>query len=199
MVTGIGRSISGVNCGILGVNIMLRRKLMMGAFNSCSEPLPTEFGSVEVLAVNFRGEPVPGAKAELLRGKERFGLEKVGYGRYRLEVAASGLFFAGREITVAQQRTVLRVVMSFGMGCMDPFRAIRGEVAGMRKGEELWVKAVPVCGVGGEEVRVDGGGTFVIPGLPAGEYLVLVLRGTQVAGTAVARTFEKDEMVRVRV
>jgi hypothetical protein len=100
---------------------------------------------------------------------------------------------------VAQQRTELRVVLSFGMACIDPFRPIRGVVEGMRKGEELWVKAVPVYGVGGEEVRVDGGGTFVIPGLAAGEYLVLVLRGKQVAGTAVVRTFEPDELVRVKV
>jgi hypothetical protein len=178
---------------------MLRRKLMVGAFNSCLELLPTEFGAVEVRAVNFRGEPIEGAKAALFRGRERFDMEKVGYGRYRLEVESSGYFFASREITVAQQRTELRVVMSFGMACIDPFRPIRGVVEGMRKGEELWVKAVPVYGVGGEEVRVDGGGTFVIPGLAAGEYLVLVLRGKQVAGTAVVRTFEPDELVRVKV
>lgn len=178
---------------------MLRRKLMMGAFNSCSELLPTEFGAVEVRAVDFRGEPISYARAELFRGKERFGFEKVGYGRYRLEVEASGFYAAPRNITIGQQRTVVRVVMSFGMACMDPFRPIRGVVEGMRKGEELWVKAVPVCGIGGEEVRVDGGGTFVIPGLAAGEYLVLVLRGKEVAGTAVVRTFAPDELVRVKV
>lgn len=178
---------------------MLRRKLMIGAFNSCSELLPTEFGAVEVRAVNFRGEPISDARAELFRGKERFGLERVGYGSYRLEVKASGFYAAPRNIVIGQQRTVVRVVMGSGMACIDPFRPIRGQVERMRKGEELWVKAVPVCGVGGEEVRVDGGGTFVIPGLAAGEYLVLVLRGKQVAGTAVVRTFEKDALVRVSV
>ena len=172
---------------------------MMGAFNSCSELLPTEFGAVEVQAVNFRGEPIEGATAALFRGRERFDMEKVGYGRYRLEVRAPGYFAAPREITVGHQRTELRVVMSFGMACMDPFRPIRGVVEGIRKGEELWVKAVPVCGLGGEEVRVDGGGTFVIPGLAAGEYLVLVMRGTAVAGTAVVRTFEKQSVVRIAV
>ena len=120
---------------------MLRRKLMIGAFNSCSELLPTEFGSVEVQTVNFRGEPIPEATVGLFRGRERFGLEKVGYGTYRLEVESPLYYFKPRAITVAQQRTVLRVVMSIGMACIDPFRPIRGMVEGMRKGEELWVKA----------------------------------------------------------
>ena len=157
-------------------------------------------GSVEVQTVNFRGEPIPEATVGLFRGRERFGLEKVGYGTYRLEVESPLYYFKPRAITVAQQRTVLRVVMSIGMACIDPFRPIRGMVEGMRKGEELWVKAVPARGAGtGEEVRVDGGGTFVIPGLPAGEYLVLVLRGTDVAGTAVVRTFDPEHVVRIGV
>lgn len=179
---------------------MLRRKLMIGAFNSCSELLPTEFGAVEVQAVDYRGAPISWATAALFRGKERFGLEKVGYGSYRLEVKAAGFYAAPRAITVGHQRMEFRVVMGFDMGCMDPFRPILGEVTGMRKGEELWVKAVPTRGAGnGEEVRVDGGGTFVIPGLAAGEYLVLVMRGTAVAGTAVVRTFEKQSVVRIAV
>lgn len=177
---------------------MLRRKLMVGAFNSCSELLPAQFGEVEVRVVNLRGELIPGATAGLFRGRERFGLEKVGYGRYRLEVETTG-FFGTREITVAQQRTVVRIVAELGMSCLDERRPIRGVVDGMRKGEELWVKAVPVYGVGGAEVRVDGGGTFIIPGLVAGEYLVLVLRGTNVAGTAVVRTFEKERLQRIAV
>ena len=179
---------------------MLRRKLMIVAFNSCSEMLPTEFGAVEVQVVNLRGTPIAEAKVGLFRGRERFGMDKVGYGRYRLEVEAPAYFASPREITVAHQRTVFRVVMRIGMGCNDEGWPIRGQVTGMRKGEELWVKAVPARGAGtGEEVRVDGGGTFVIPGLVAGEYLVLVLRGTQVVGTAVVRTFEKESVLRIGI
>ncbi len=55
-----------------------------------------------------------------------------------------------------------------------------GAVEPAPKDRELWVKLVPLRGVGGAEVRVNREGSFLATGLDDGNYLLLVLDGKTV-------------------
>ena len=121
-------------------------------------------------------------------GRRHTDAKHVPYGANEIRVSESGFVSVWRSVIIAQKHTVVRVVLEVGAEeCGGTKGVIGGQIRGMRRGEELWVKAVPVRGQGGDETMVSPSGSFLLAGLATGEYLVLITRGDQVIHSRTQR------------
>jgi hypothetical protein len=78
-----------------------------------------------------------------------------------------------------QPEVAIRTQLSVSVECGGPTE-IAGVIQPAPKNRELWVKLVPLRGVGGIEVHVSRDGWFLASGLDDGPYLLLVVDGNAV-------------------
>jgi len=105
--------------------------------------------------------------------------KKIPYGTYTLRVSAPGFRGVQRDFRLDQTEVSVRTQLSVSVEC-GGFAKIGGSVEPAPKDRELWIKLVPLRGVGGSEVRVSRDGSFLTSGLDDGQYLLLVLDGKTV-------------------
>ncbi|MFN7995853.1 MAG: hypothetical protein U0Q18_19735 [Bryobacteraceae bacterium] len=114
---------------------------------------------------------------------------RVLYGHYQLLAYAKGFFPARRELRIQQPEMFVRVELPVGStGCPPEAAEIGGKVRRRDATKELWVKATPVRGIGGNETRVTDHGYFLISGLDHSAYIVPVLDGENVLHEQIVRT-----------
>lgn len=154
-------------------------------------------GKVEVVATNLAGERLSEVEVEVFTldrvlpvRADSAGMN-VKYGEYLLRVKALGYASAWRRVNVYQPVARIQVELVLGhLGCQPEPADIAGRIK-RDSGErgELWVKAVPVRGLGGAEARVDESGRFIISGLPQSTFLVIVMDAERIAHQQVVKTY----------
>jgi hypothetical protein len=163
----------------------------------CIQGPETRQGRVEVVATDLTGALISDIDVELTPGRDGAGTIKaksggmrVLYGDYRLRVYANGFGYARRDVRVYQPETVVRIELPLGyIGCPNPPAEIAGRVRRSNSAGELWVKAIPVRGVGGNEARVNSAGYFLISGLEYTSYLVAVMQGETALHQQLVKTY----------
>jgi hypothetical protein len=143
-----------------------------------------EYGTLEILATTRDGTPVPGVEVRLepLTGDHvptdsRSTRIRVLYGDYRVAIHSAGSYTATRVVRIYQPEVSLRVELDYTPVCMRRLGQIGGRIDHAEDAGDLWVKAVPLRGMGGAEARVSEQGYFLIGGLEQNsEYLVLVMK-----------------------
>ena len=157
----------------------------------CVQIGPPQSGRVEVSAFSILGERLSGLDIDLIEVgtqkslKSRFNgavAAKVPYGTYLVRVRAPGFRSSEREIHLDQPDALVRMQLSVAIEC-GGFAEIRGTLQHAPKDREVWVKIVPLQGVGGAEARVGQDGSFFAGGLDGGQYLLLVVDGKTIVST----------------
>lgn len=103
---------------------------------------------------------------------------KIPYGTYLVRVSAPGFGRSEREIHLDQPEVLLRMRLSVAIEYAG-FSQIRGTLHHAPTDRELWIKLVPLQGVGVAEALVNRDGSFFARGLDGGQYLLLVVDGKQ--------------------
>ena len=157
--------------------------------------LPEErHGTLEVVATDLLGRQVDTIEVELLSEEGRGEASvvstpaRVKYGNYRLRISAQGSASTWRDVRIFQPHTIVRAELVLGhIGCPPVPQSFGGKVEREHVKGELWVKAIPLRGIGGGEDRVSDAGYFLISGLEVSTYIVIVVRGEKVLHQQVAR------------
>jgi hypothetical protein len=165
-------------------------------FGECTF-VETRYSDVEIIATGPLGEPLSNVQVEFyapesgaLRQKADSAKARVLYGEYRMRIRAGGFYPAWRDVNIDQQTLLVRVDLEVpALGCRNPPVDIGGLIVGTAGRGELWVKAVPLRGVGGGEARVANTGHFLISGLNHTTYLLTVLEEQTVLHQQVVKTF----------
>ncbi|MDX2181109.1 MAG: hypothetical protein SFV18_16055 [Bryobacteraceae bacterium] len=158
-------------------------------------------GIVEVFAFDATGARLPNVRAALYSGKDLVasmnkGLIRVPYGRYRLRVEELGFAFREVELAVLQQELTVRVELKIGtLGCASEPRSISGRISGLTRETEVWVKAVPLRGVGGFETRATPRGFYLLAGLEESDYVVMVVAEKAVLAQQVVSTLNANRQM----
>jgi hypothetical protein len=163
----------------------------------CSVGPETRHSSIEVIATDLTGARIPGVQVEFIPQrpageviKSRIRSARILYGDYQVRVHATGFSDAHREVRVYQPRITVRIELQAGhIACPSPPADISGRIKGADEAGELWVKAVPLRGVGGGEALVSPSGYFLIAGLEYTDYLVFVLQGDKILHQEVVKTY----------
>ncbi|HET8550844.1 MAG TPA: carboxypeptidase-like regulatory domain-containing protein [Bryobacteraceae bacterium] len=156
---------------------------------------PVQHGTIKVAAFDITGALMPRVQVEVLelgtnrvlhKGSSEGRVEGVRFGIYRIRISAPGFYSTERDVRLQEPELILRAQLSLGEECGRQSSSLSGSISGLRTDRELWVKAIPLRGTGGAEAKVHGG-YFLISGLDAGEYLVVVLNDKSVLHTEVMR------------
>ena len=99
-----------------------------------------------------------------------------------MSASAPGFRRSEHEIRLDQPEILFRIQLSVAIEC-GGFREVRGSIHRAPTDHELWVKLVPLRGVGGTEARVSQDGSFLAGGLDEGQYLLLVVDGEAIVHT----------------
>ena len=175
----------------MGTRLLLILSAALLCSGECVQVGPPKFGRVEVSAFSILGERLPTLDIDLIEVgthtslKSRFSgtvATKIPYGTYIVRVSAPGFRRSEQEIRLDQPEILIRIQLSLAIEC-GGFSAVRGSVHPAPTGHELWIKLVPLRGVGGTEARVSQGGSFLAAGLDAGQYLLLVVDGKAILHT----------------
>ena len=174
------------------VSLLLAYALLANA--ECVQVGEIKYGAIEVIASNLLGDRIDSAIPELiesgsrkpLKSAFRCGVARVPYGEYLLRVQAPGYRSSELGIRVYQSESVVRTQLAVGAECLG-YSSIGGSIKSKAGERELWVKAIPLHGVGGSETRVGRYGTFLLAGLDSGEYLLIVLDGSSVVHTRAVK------------
>jgi hypothetical protein len=165
----------------------------------CVNVPETRYCRLEVIATDLTGAPIPEVEIEVtpIGGgrtiKSKGKGTKVLYGDWELRVYAKGFAGRRREVRLYQPEAVVRVDLMVGsIGCADPPAKIEGRVRHNLTSGELWVKAIPVRGIGGGESRLDKSGHFLISGLETTAYLMTVMQDETVLHQEVVKTYGAD-------
>ena len=172
------------------VSLLLAYAFLTNA--ECVQVGEIKYGTIEVIASDSRGHRIDSVSADLIeagptrsfKSAFRDGVARVPYGEYLLRVQASGFYTSEFKVRVLQSEMVVRAQIALGAECRG-YSSIGGSIKSKSGERELYVKAIPVRGVGGSEARVGRQGTFLMAGLDSGEYLLIVLEGTSVLHTRV--------------
>lgn len=164
--------------------------------------LPEErYGTVEIVATDMTGQPLTDLEVkafDLLKTGSDIEKSTAGshtirlrYGAYRLQAHVKGFASGWRYIEVSQPEQFVRFELELGVldTCPRPPASIGGTVKRGGVQGELWVKAVPLTGTGDGESHVGGHGYFLISGLKASAYIVMVLQGDRILHQEVTKTF----------
>lgn len=165
-------------------------------FSECTF-VETRYSDVEIVATDLEGNQLPNVRVEFyepgsgaLLHKADTAKARVLYGQYRIRIYVGGFHAAWRDVNIDQQTLLVRADLEFwGMGCPTAPADIGGLIVGTAGRGELWVKAVPLRGVGGGEARVAKTGHFLISGLNHTTYLLTVLEEETVLHQQVVKTF----------
>lgn len=170
-----------------------------GGGKSCASLIEVQMGDVEVFAVSRAlGDAMPNVEIQVDGDRTvRRSPLRLPYGKHRLRIHVQGFAGVDREIDLRQSRLTVRATLEVGMlygTCDDTVGPVGGEISG---GDgELWVRAVPVVGVGSLESPVEGG-YFLLEGLDVADHVLLVLRGHTVLHQQVVRPGLKRTNVRI--
>lgn len=150
------------------------------------------YGDIEVEVSDTSGKPIEDVQLELysIAGKQLYStsakdLKQVPYGQYKLRVHAKGFGSTWKDLQLDQTTLHLRIEMQVGwIGCPPTPAAIQGkvnfgEMNAATPQDPLWVKAIPVRGIGASETKVGAYGFFLLTGLEHTEHLLLVMRGSR--------------------
>lgn len=165
---------------------MLPQLLLL--FAECITVPEVRHGQLEVVAVDLTGHKVNVEEVDVFyvdgtrimsvtKGKR---LPKLRYGTYRLRVRSSGFSSSWAEVNIAQPHTVARTHLEVSFECDTPRTELSGRIKGHQAGGELWVKAIPLRGLGGYETRAEPNGRFQISGLSQVPYVLLVVENDKV-------------------
>ncbi|MGC4056311.1 MAG: hypothetical protein QM757_46515 [Paludibaculum sp.] len=165
-------------------------------FGECTF-VETRKSDVEIIATDPLGYRLPVVQVEFYAPESGVLLQKVDsakarvlYGEYRIRIHAGGAPPAWRLVNIDQETLLIRADFEISsLGCPNPPADIGGRIVGDGSKRELWVKAVPLRGVGGGEARVADTGHFLISGLNRSTYLLLVVDGETVVRQQVVKTF----------
>lgn len=141
-------------------------------FSSLGERIPNptidliEAGTQKNLRAEFRGSIAT----------------RIPYGSYTLRASAPGFQSTQLQLRLDQPEVIIRTQLSVGIEC-GGFAEIAGSIHPAPIDRELWVKLVPVLGSGGAEARASRHGFFLVSGLDAGDYFLLVLNGKTIVHT----------------
>jgi len=158
----------------------------------CVQVGAPQFGRLEVSAFSGIGERLPNLDIDLIEVGSHKSLKsrlngavatKIPYGTYLVRVSAPGFRTSEREIHLDQPELLVRMPLSVSGECIG-FAQIHGTIRHAPPDRELWVKIVPLQGVGGAESRVGRNGSFLVGGLDWGQYLLLVVDGQTIIHTA---------------
>ena len=139
------------------------------------------FGRVEISAFSTLGEK--GTEKDYSDAFHGGTAEAVPYGRYLLRLYAPGFGSSTeRELRVFQPKLSVRTQFALGIGCPE-LSEVSGAVRPGPGDRELWAKLVPVYGPGGEDARISHNGFFLISGLDAGDYVLLIMDAGTVLDT----------------
>lgn len=153
----------------------------------CIEVKEIKYGTIELIAFDATDAIIAPVNVELLETGTRKVLQKtsrgkferVRYGAYTIRVWAPGFRSSTVPIHLDQSELSVRAQLAVGMEC-GGYSSASGSVSPPPENRELWVKLVPIKGVGGIEARVGPHGFFLASGLESGKYLLLVLEGSSV-------------------
>ena len=177
----------------------MRRKLLLILSSAllcsgeCIQVGPRQFGRVDVSAYSMLGERLSPLDIDLIEVGTHKSMKsklkgavatKLPYGTYVLRVSAPGFRRAEREFRLDQPESSVRIQLSVAVEC-GGVAQVRGGIHPASADRELWVKLVPLRGVGGSEARVGRDGSFLVGGLEDGQYLFLVVDGTAIVHTAM--------------
>ncbi|MBL8216580.1 MAG: hypothetical protein JNK87_38025 [Bryobacterales bacterium] len=175
----------------------------------CVKAPETRKGRLEVLVFDATGTPIPPRYLTLELFPDRcsagkaIGLPARGgevlYGEHELRVSVPGFVLLRREVRIYQPEVQVRVELQVGYECGPSRVEIGGLIHGQPAGRELWVKATPLRGAGGAEVRVTRAGFFLIAGLDPSIYLLTVLDGEDVLHQEVVKTIYDNERARIEI
>ncbi|MBN9661655.1 MAG: hypothetical protein J0H49_25895 [Acidobacteria bacterium] len=165
-------------------------------FGECTF-VETRYSDVEIIATDLEGNQLPNVRVEFyapesgaLRQKADSAKARVLYGEYWMRIYVGGFHAAWRDVNINQQTLLVRADLEFrGEGCPTEHADIGGRIVDTAGRGELWVKAVPLRGVGGGEARVANTGHFLISGLNHTTYLLTVLEDEKVLHQQVVKTF----------
>jgi hypothetical protein len=174
------------------VSLLLAYALLVNA--ECVQVGEIKYGTIEVIASDSRGLRIDSVSADLIESGSRKsvksafrdGVARVPYGEYLLRVQAPGFYTSEFKVRVLQSEMVVRAQLALGAECRG-YSSIGGSIKSKSGERELWVKAIPLHGVGGSETRVGRYGTFLLAGLDSGEYLLIVLDGSSVVHTRAVK------------
>jgi len=176
----------------MGTRLLLVLSAALLCSGECITVGPPQFGRVEVSAFSILGERLSILDVDLIEVGTHKSLKsrlngavaaKIPYGAYLVRVSAPGFRGSEREIHLDQHEILVRMQLSVSIEC-GGFEEIRGTLRHASANRELWVKLVPLQGVGGAEARVGQDGSFLAGGLDGGQYLLLVLDGKAIVHTA---------------
>lgn len=175
----------------MGTKLLLLLSAAWLCSGECVQVGPPQFGRVEVSA--FSGlERLPILEIDLIEVGTHTSLKsrlrgavaaKIPYGTYLLRVSAPGFRRSEREIHLDQPDLLVRMQLSVSVEC-GGLAEIRGTLHHAPSDRRLWVKLVPLRGVGGAEALVSANGSFLVAGLDEGQYLLLVVDGKAIIHTA---------------
>ena len=175
----------------MGARLLLILSAALLCSGECVQVGPPKFGRVEVSAFSILGERLPTLDIDLIEVGTHTSLKsrlngavakKIPYGTYIVRVSAPGFRSSEHEIRLDQPKILIRIQLSVSIEC-GGFSEVRGSVHPAPTDHELWVKLVPLRGVGGAEARVSQDGSFLAGGLDAGQYLLLVVDGEAIIHT----------------
>jgi len=176
----------------MGLRLLLILSAALLCSGECVQVGPPKFGRVEVSAFSLRGERLPTLDIDLIEVGTHKSLEsrfngaaatKIPYGRYVVKVSAPGFRRSEHEIVLDQPELLVRTQLAVAIECGD-LTEVHGSVHPAPTDRELWVKLVPLRGVGGAEAHIGRDGSFLAGGLDDGQYLLLVVDGKAVVHTA---------------
>lgn len=176
----------------MGTRLLLILSAALLCSGDCVQVGPPQFGRVEVSAFSVLGERLPTLDIDLIEVGTHKSLKsrlngavaaKIPYGTYLVRVSAPGFHRSEHEIRLDQPEILVRIQLSVAVEC-GGFAEVRGSIHPAPTDRELWVKLVPLWGVGGAEARVSQDGSFLAGGLDDGQYLLLVVDGKAIVHTA---------------
>jgi hypothetical protein len=176
----------------MGTRLLLIFSAALLCNGECVQVGPPQFGRVEVSAFSILGERLSTLDIDLIEVGTHKSIKsqfkgavaaKIPYGTYLVRVSAPGFRRSECEIHLDQPEVFVRIQLSVSIEC-GGFAEIRGSIHSAPADRELWVKLVPLQGVGGAEARVSQDGSFLAGGLDAGQYLLLVVDGKAIVHTA---------------
>jgi hypothetical protein len=169
----------------MGTRLLLILSVALVCSGECVQVGPRQFGRVEVLAFSMLGERLPTLDIDLIEVGTHKSLKsrlngavapKIPYGTYLVRVSAPGFRRSEHEIRLDQPEILVRIQLSVAIEC-GGFSEVRGSIHPAPMDRDLWVKLVPLRGVGGAEIRITQDGSFLAGGIDEGEYLFLVVAG----------------------
>jgi hypothetical protein len=163
----------------------------------------TPSAKVEVQVLTFVGEHLEDAVVTLVQKATNKALGQlltvkdarhitslVPYGEYELHVRRPGFRSHKQSLPIYQPRLSLRVFLRVAQITDEAPTEVVGTVTAVPASAKLWIKMFPL--LTGEfigEAEVESDGRFRLTGLDAGEYLLVVMNGTECIYTKQLRLY----------